>query len=238
MRIGGLQKMTLIDYPGKIAATVFLIGCDFRCPYCHNPELVSPKQIRNQAQIKESDFFKFLDKRINLLDGVCITGGEPTISLDLPKFIQKIKKRGFLVKLDTNGGNPKMLNNLIKDNLVDFIAMDVKTSILKYNKVKAKNKISQVKKSINIIRDSDKDYEFRTTAVPRIVDEKDIKEIGEWLKGAKKFVLQQFRPASAASGSGKFLDSSFENIKPYSLQKLQKMIGIIEPYVDVVELRE
>jgi len=238
MRIGGLQKMTLIDYPGKIAATVFLIGCDFRCPYCHNPELVSPKQIKNQAQIKESDFFKFLDKRINLLDGVCITGGEPTISLNLPKFIQKIKKRGFLVKLDTNGSNPKMLKDLIKDNLVDFIAMDIKTSILKYNKVKAENKISQVQKSINIIRNSNKDYEFRTTVVPGIVDEKDIKEIGEWLKGAKKFVLQQFRPASAASSSGKFLDSSFENIKPYSLQKLQKMIKTIEPYVDVVELRE
>jgi len=238
MQIGGLQKLSLIDYPGKIAATVFLIGCNFRCPYCHNPELVDPKQIKNHPQLKESDFFKFLDERINLLDGVCITGGEPTIQPGLPKFIENMKKRGFSVKLDTNGSNPEMLGSLIKNNLVDFIAMDIKTSILKYNKVKAKNKISQVQKSINIIRDSNTDYEFRTTVVPGIVDEKDIKEMGEWLKGAKKFVLQQFRPASSTTSSDRFLNPSFENIKPYSLQELQKMIKIIEPYVDVIELRE
>jgi len=238
MQIGGLQKLTLIDYPGKIVATVFLIGCNFRCPYCHNPELVDPKQIKNQVQIKELDFFKFLDKRINLLDGVCITGGEPTVSPDLPRFIKKIKKRGFLVKLDTNGSNPKMLKFLIKNNLIDFIAMDVKTSISKYNKVKAKNKIPQIKESINIIKNSNKDYEFRITVVPRIVDKKDIKEIGKWLEGAKKFVIQQFRPVSSTEGSIKSLDPSFENIKPYSLQTLQKMVKILKPYIDTVELRE
>ena len=230
MKIGGLQKLTLIDYPGKVAATVFLIGCNFRCPYCHNPELVDPKLIEEQPQIKESDFFKFLDERTEFLDGVCITGGEPTIHSDLPKFIQNIKKRGFLVKLDTNGSNSEMLEDLIKDNLVDFVAMDIKTSILKYNKIKAKNKISQVQKSVNIIKDSNKDYEFRTTAVPGIVDEKDIEEMAQWLKGAKKFVLQQFR-------LGKTLNPSFKNIKPYSLQNLKKMVKILEPNVDVVELR-
>ena len=230
MKIGGLQKLTLIDYPGKIAATVFLIGCNFRCPYCHNEELVDPKQIEDQPKIKESDFFKFLDERKDFLDGVCITGGEPTISSDLPKFIQSIKKRGFLVKLDTNGSNSEMLEKLIKENLVDFIAMDIKTSILKYNKVKAKNKISQVQKSINIIKDSGKDHEFRTTVVPGIVDKKDIKEMGEWLKGAKKIVLRQFHPE-------KTLNPSFKNIKPYSSQALKKMVRILEPNVDVVELR-
>ncbi len=230
MKIGGLQKLTLIDYPGKVAATVFLVGCNFRCPYCHNPELVSPELVERQSQIKESDFFKFLDERIGFLDGVCITGGEPTIHSDLPKFIQNIKKRGFLVKLDTNGSNSEMLEDLIKDDLVDFIAMDIKTSILKYNKVRAKNKISQVQKSINIIKNSGKDYEFRITVVPGIVDEKDIEEIGKWLKGAKKIVLQQFRPK-------KTLNSSFKNIKPYSLQNLKKMVKILEPNVEVVELR-
>ena len=230
MKIGGLQKLTLIDYPGKVAATIFLVGCDFRCPYCHNAELVDPEKIKDQSQIKESDFFKFLDERIGLLDGVCISGGEPTSHADLSKFIQNIKKRGFLVKLDTNGSNSGMLEDLIKDDLVDFIAMDIKTSILKYNKVKAENKISQVQKSIDLIKDSGKDYEFRITVVPGIVDEKDIKEIAQWLKGAKKFVLQQFRPE-------KTLNPSFKNIKPYSIQDLKKMVKILEPNIEVVELR-
>ena len=228
MIIGGLQKLTLIDYPGKIAATVFLVGCNFRCPYCHNPELVNPES--TEGQIKESVFWKFLDERAGFLDGICITGGEPTIFSDLPKFIKGIKKRGLLVKLDTNGSNSEMLKNLIKDDLINFIAMDIKTSILKYNKVKAKDKISQVKNSINIIKDSGKNYEFRTTVVPGIVDEKDIKEIAKGLKGAKKFVLQQFRPE-------KVLDQSFEDVKPYSTQDLKKMAKILKSYVDVVELR-
>lgn len=237
MLIGGLQKMTLIDYPGKIAATVFLVGCNFRCPYCHNPELVDPelarlvgRRVEGQPQIKESELLGFLDERVGFLDGVCITGGEPTIHSDLLIFIQNIKKRGFLVKLDTNGSNPEMLENLVKNDLVDFIAMDIKTSILKYNKLNAENKISQVQRSINIIKDSKKDYEFRTTVVPKIVDEEDIKEIAQWLNGVKKIVLQQFRP-------GKVLDSSFENTKPYPVQDLKKMVKILKPHIEVVGLR-
>ncbi len=230
MQIGGLQKLTLIDFPGKVAATVFLIGCNFKCPYCHNPELVDKKQIENQPIIKESDFFKFLKERNGFLDGICITGGEPTIHSDLPKFIQKIKKIGFLIKLDTNGSNSEMLDGLVKNNLVDFIAMDIKTSILKYREVGAGNMISQVQKSIDIIKNSNKDYEFRTTVAPRIVDEKDIKEIGEWLGGSKKIVLQQFRPE-------KVLEPSFKDVRPYSLQELEKMVNILEPHIETVELR-
>jgi len=230
MRIGGLQKLTLIDYPGKVAATVFLFGCNFRCPYCHNPELVYSKFGEGQIQIKESDFFKFLKERIGFLDGICITGGEPTIHSDLPKFIRKIKKIGFLIKLDTNGSNPDMLKELVENNLVDFVAMDIKTSILKYKKFGAEHEIPQIQKSINIIWDSDKDYEFRTTVAPEIVDEKDIEEIGQWLKGSKKIALQQFRPE-------KVLDLSFQNIKPYSLQELEKMVKILEPHIEKVELR-
>jgi len=230
MRIGGLQKLTLIDYPGKVAATVFLFGCNFRCPYCHNPELVYSKFGEGQLQIQESDFFQFLKERTGFLDGVCITGGEPTIHSDLPKFIRKIKKIGFLIKLDTNGSNPDMLKDLVANNLVDFVAMDIKTSILKYKKFGAEHEISQIQKSVSIIWDSNKDYEFRTTVAPEIVDEKDIEEIGQWLKGSKKIALQQFRPE-------KVLDLSFQNIEPYSLQELEKMVKILEPHVDLVELR-
>lgn len=219
--------MTLIDYPGKVAATVFLIGCNFRCPYCHNPELVNSGY---GEQFSVNDFFKFLEERKNFLDGICITGGEPTIHSDLPKFIKKIKTMGFLVKLDTNGSNSEMLDNLIKNDLVDFIAMDIKTSILKYEKVGARNFASEIQKSIEIIKNSNKDYEFRTTVVPEIVDEKDIKEIAQWLKGSKKIVLQQFRPE-------KVLEPSFQNIKPYSLQDLEKMLKILEPHIERVELR-
>lgn len=230
MNIGGLQKLTLIDYPGRVAATVFLIGCNFRCPYCHNPELVDPELVERQPQIKESDFFKFLKERIGFLDGICITGGEPTIHKELPKFIQKIKKIGFLVKLDTNGSNSEMLEELVKNGLVDFIAMDIKTSILKYGKVGAKDMIFQVQKSIEIIKNSEKDYEFRTTVAPKIVEEKDIKEISQWLKGAKKIVLQQFK-------SSKVLDMSYEKVELYSLQDLEKMVKILEPHAEKVELR-
>ncbi len=235
MIIGGLQKLTLIDFPGKVAATVFLFGCNFRCPYCHNPDLVNPST--GSGQVKESDFLKFLDERTGFLDGICITGGEPTINSELPKFIQNIKRKGFLVKLDTNGSNPEMLEDLVNNDLVDFIAMDIKTSVLKYKEVGAKNEVSRVKKSAAIIKSSNKDYEFRTTVAPKIVDEQDIEDISKWLKGSKKFVLQQFRPASLAGGPGKVLSPAFKTVEPYPVQKLEKMLKILEPHVDIVELR-
>ena len=231
MELGGLQKMTTVDYPGKIAATVFLIGCNFRCPYCHNPELVLPEKIKKHPKIKKSDFFKFLDKRVGLLEGVCITGGEPTLNSDLPEFISNIKKKGFLVKLDTNGTNYKMLKELIDKDLIDYISMDIKTSIKKYDKLlESGNVISQIKKSINIIKNSNKDYEFRTTVVPGIVNESDIKEIGQLLKKVKKFVLQQFIP-------GKTIDPAFEKIKPFSEEKLKKMTTILKRTIENVEVR-
>jgi len=249
MRIGGLQKVTLIDYPGKVAATVFLIGCNFRCPYCHNPELVTIKELSRKNRYSSTDFFKFLDTRDTLLDGVCITGGEPTINSDLPKFIQEIKKRGFLVKLDTNGSNPGMLKRLIEKRLVDFIAMDIKTSTdvkiknpcLPAGRQKSKIKnydiatgtnvdINKIKKSVDLIRNSGVDYEFRTTVVPKIIKKEDIENIGKWLKGSNKFVLQQFRP-------DKVLNSTFKKIKPYSDDKLKEFLEILKPYIKEVELR-
>jgi len=189
MKIGGLQKLTLVDYPGKIAATVFLIGCNFRCGFCHNPELIDSSK---KEVISEKEFFDFLKERKGLLDGVCITGGEPTIVSDLFNFIKKIKDLGFLVKLDTNGSNPEILKELI--NSLDYIAMDVKTSMKKYNKAVGKEiDLNNINKSIDLIKDSNIDYEFRTTVIPGLVDKNDIIEIGKWLKGVKKIVLQQFR---------------------------------------------
>jgi pyruvate formate lyase activating enzyme len=239
VKIGGLQKMTMIDYPGTISATVFLIGCNFKCGFCHNPELVSPELIKNQLGISQDDFFKFLDERIELLEGICITGGEPTINSDLLKFIKKIKEKGFLIKLDTNGSNPEVLEKLFKDKLLDFIAMDIKTSISKYGKIypvksrnagAAKQLFNRVKQSVDLIKNSGVDYEFRTTVVPELVNEEDIKKIGEWLKGAKKFVLQQFR-------NQKVLDKEFEKIKPYSEETLKKFKKNLEKHIEKVELR-
>ena len=135
MIIGGLQKLTLIDYPGKIAATVFFIGCDFRCPFCYSPELVLPEKIKKQPRISEKEFFEFLKEKKGLLEGIVLCGGEPTINSDLPKFIKKIKKNGYAVKLDTNGSFPEMLRYLIDKKLIDYVALDIKAPREKYEKV-------------------------------------------------------------------------------------------------------
>jgi pyruvate formate lyase activating enzyme len=242
VKIGGLQKMTMIDYPGTISATVFLIGCNFKCGFCHNPELVNPELIKNQLEISQDDFFKFLDERKELLEGICITGGEPTINSGLLKFIKKIKAKGFLVKLDTNGSNPEMLEKLINEKLIDFVAMDIKTSIdvkIKNQKSKIKNydkatgvsvNLKKILRSVELIKNSGIDYEFRTTAVPGIVEKEDIEKIGEWLQGIKKFALQQFQ-------NKKVLDKNFEKLEPYSEEILKEFKEILEKYIEKVELR-
>lgn len=223
--------MTMIDYPGTISATVFLIGCNFKCGFCQNPELIDPEKIKNQPKISQKQFFWFLDSEQGLIDGICITGGEPTINPDLIDFIKKIKAKGFLVKLDTNGSNPKVLEELIKEKLIDFIAMDIKTSLDKYEQaINTKIDLEKIKQSVDLIKNSGVDYEFRTTVVPELVNEEDIKKIGEWLKGAKKFVLQQFR-------NQKVLDKEFEKIKPYSEETLKKFKKNLEKHIEKVELR-
>jgi pyruvate formate lyase activating enzyme len=231
MKIGGLEKISLIDFPGKITATVFFCGCNFKCPFCQNPELVEPEEITKQPKITEKDFFSFLDARQGLLEGICLTGGEPTINLKLPDFIKKIKQKGFLVKLDTNGSNPEMLKTLFRENLLDFVAMDIKSSLEKYPEaVGIKVNLENIQKSIELIQQSGIEYEFRATVVPGIIDEGEIKKIGQWLKGAKSFALQQFRPE-------KTLDKAWQKIQPYSEERLKKLIKIIEPYVEKAVLR-
>ena len=231
MLIGGLEKSTLIDYPGKVAATVFTVGCNFRCAFCHNPELVDSEKIKKHPQITEEAFLKFLKSRKGLLEGVCITGGEPTVQPDLVDFISKIKQDGFLVKLDTNGSQPKVLAKLLEKKLLDFIAMDIKSSKDKYREAVNKEiNLKDISKSINLIKSSSLDYEFRTTVVPGLIDENEIKKIGEWLKGSKLFVLQQFRP-------NKTLDQSYQKIKPCSDGVLEQMAKIAETYFDEIKIR-
>lgn len=231
MKIGGLQKLSLIDFPGRISATVFLIGCNFQCSYCQNPELVDPKKIKKQPIINQAEFFKFLNIRKDFLEGVCITGGEPTIHKELFNFIKKIKQKGFLVKLDTNGSNPEMLKKLLDAKLLDFIAMDIKAGQSNYNKVTSKKiDLLKIKKSIDLIKKSKVDYEFRITVVPSLIKKKDIEEIGKWLKGIKKFALQGFQ-------NKKVLDKALEKIKPYSEKVLKDFQKILKKYIKEVELR-
>ncbi len=231
MLIGGLEKLTLLDYPGKIAATLFTLGCDFRCPFCQNPELVDLNKIGKQPLIKEEVFFNFLKSRRGLLDGVCLTGGEPLIQPDLIDFIKKIKQEEFLVKLDTNGSQPEILKNLFQENLLDFVAMDIKNSPEKYAQTAGRQvDFKNISQSIELIRNSGIDYEFRTTAAPNLIDRKEIKKIGQWLEGAKSFALQQFR-------AEKTLNKSWQKIKPYSEKELKEMVKILKPYFKQVELR-
>jgi len=231
MQIGGLQKLTLIDYPGRLAATVFLIGCDFKCPWCYSSELVLPAKIKRQPKISEKEFFNFLKERKKLLDGLVLCGGEPTINKKLPELIKKIRKLGYQVKLDTNGSNPKMLKKLINDKLIDYVAMDIKAPKEKYKKILGKKvKIEDIEKSIKILKEGKVDYEFRTTVVPTVLDKKDILEIAKWIRGAKRYYLQNFRPE-------KTIDPKFEKIKPYPQEYLLEIQKAISPFFEVCQVR-
>lgn len=231
IEIGGLQKTTLVDYPGRVAATVFLTGCNFRCPFCYSSELVLPEKIKKQPKISEKEFFDFLGKRKGLLQGVVICGGEPTCSQDLPEFIRKIKEIGFLVKLDTNGSNPRILKKLIEEKLIDYVAMDVKAPREKYEKtVGVKVKIQDIEESVNILKEGKVDYEFRTTVVPTLHSREDVVEIAKWIGPAKNFYLQNFRPE-------KTIDPQLEKIKPYPEEFLEELKKEISPYFETCQIR-
>ncbi|MFA5387546.1 MAG: anaerobic ribonucleoside-triphosphate reductase activating protein [Candidatus Paceibacterota bacterium] len=231
MQIGGIQKTTLIDFPGKIACTVFLAGCNFYCPWCHSGELVEPKAIKKLSKTTEKEFLDFLEQRRGLLEGVVICGGEPTLNEDLPLFCRKIKTLGFEVKLDTNGSNPKLLDELISDRLLDYIAMDVKLPFERYAEVcHGQNKAFDIQKSINIIKSEKVDYEFRTTVVPSIHSREDILNIARWISPAKKYYLQNFRPE-------KTIDPEFEKIAPYPLEYLTEVQQVIAPFFEDCRIR-
>ncbi len=231
MLFGGLQKTTLVDYPGKVAATVFAIGCNFHCPYCHNPELVLPELIKKQPKITEKEILDFLKERQKLLEGVCITGGEPAIQPDLIDFVKKVKDLGFLIKIDTNGSCPDVLNNLIGEKLIDYVAMDIKAPKEKYEIFSEDEEIiEKVDKSIELLKQDKIDYEFRTTLVSDILDEKDILAIVDWIKSAPHYYLQRFQ-------KGKVLDEKFKNAKPWTEQRTNQLLKKIKPYFSECNIR-
>lgn len=190
MLIGGLQKLTLIDYPGKIACTIFTIGCNFRCHYCHNPELVWPE--KHPTAILPEQILEFLKERKKWLEGVCICGGEPLLQSDIIDFVREIKNLGFAVKIDTNGSQPAVMQELISKNLVDYWAMDIKAPIEKYESVIGVPFNQEAfQQSMHLLMKNDVDYELRTTVLPQFTDE-DIQQIKKLATGAKKFILQPF----------------------------------------------
>lgn len=267
MIIGGIEKLTLIDYPGKLAAIIFTQGCNFRCHFCYNPMLVWPHASHlkyasvpvvatgAEAQdldheIKLSDLFSFLKKRQGILEGVVISGGEPTLHPDLPEFIKDIRALGYAVKLDSNGTNPEMLEKVIKEGLVDYIAMDIKSSPEKYEKtvgvavhhVKSSEagaakpqfhgvNIENIKKSIKILKESGLPHEFRTTLVPGLHEAVDVLRMGEMIKGCGKWFLQKFK-----SDTG-LVNKAFEGGLAFTDKEMAEMCELGGRYVDLCDLR-
>lgn len=228
MIFAGLQNLSLVDYPGNLAATVFTQGCNFYCPYCQNPDLISRDK---KFDLKEKDILDYLTRRRDMLEGVVITGGEPLLHKDLPSFIKKVKDIGLKVKLDTNGSDSRLLEDLIKEKLVDYIAVDIKTSMDKYALVTAQKDIGKaVSETILLTMASPIPYEFRTTCAPGIVEEEDFRLIGKLVKGAKKYYLQQFRSAVT-------YDDSYQKVKPFGKDALREFARILEGYVEEVGIR-
>ena len=226
MKISGLQKLTLLDYPGKMACTVFTYGCNFRCGFCHNALLVTEE---NSDNISEDEFFSFLKKRQGILEGVCITGGEPTLQPDLREFITKVRSLGYAVKLDTNGTNPRLLKSLIQENLLDYVAMDIKHSPDKYDFIcGCEVDIDSIKESVSIIIDSGIDHEFRTTTVREYHTAEDFDAIAEWIKGDSKYFLQHFKDSGNLIG---------DNLSPLNQEEMTAYAEAIRNKVPNVALR-
>ena len=233
MEFKGFIKTSVIEYPGKIVSVAFVGGCNFRCPFCQNPDLVlNPRSLPSTGEKEVIDYL--LSKR-KWLDGLGITGGEPMLQKDLPNFLSKIKKEGFLVEIETNGTNPGMLRDLVKKSLIDYLALDIKAPFEweKYSKAAGivdENLFGKVKESVKILLSSNIDYELRTTVVPGLVDQEDLISIARGLEGIRKYVLQQFVPKIT-------LDKQYEKIKPYSKDKLEEMKEKIADCVEFCEIR-
>lgn len=228
MKIQGLQKLTLLDYPEKVACTVFLAGCNFRCPFCHNASLVT--SVDQTPDIPRGDVERFLEKRKGILDGVCITGGEPLVSKGIEEFIEWIRERGYLVKLDTNGSNPELLKSLAGRKLLDYVAMDIKNSPEKYGETIGipGYDISRVEESVRFLLEGTVPYEFRTTVVREFHKREDFERIGEWIRGAQHYYLQGF----VDSG-----DLICPGLRGYSREIMGQALEIVRKYVPSAELR-
>lgn len=225
MKINGLLKLTLLDFPGHTACTVFFGGCNFRCPFCHNATLV-----RGEGEnITEEEFFKFLSKRQGLLDGVCITGGEPLLQRDIADFMRKIKEMGFEVKLDTNGSFPEKLKELCSAGLVDYVAMDIKSSLEGYSRAAGLSvNTEKIRESVDFLVGGTVDYEFRTTVAKGAVLPSDMEGIGELISGAKRYFLQGFVDSGDILGEG---------CGAYTQEEMSDMLATVKKYVPVAELR-
>lgn len=239
MMIGGLEKLTLLDYPEHLAAIIFTQGCNFRCHFCYNPSLVlSPANWQKRSKENKSlsidldELFVFLKTRYGKLEGVVITGGEPTLQSDLPDFIRKIKKIGYLVKLDTNGTNPGMLQDLLAEKLIDYLAMDLKAPLVKYaTVVGVEVDCQKIKKSVKIIMASGLPYEFRTTVVPGLLTATDIKTMGQLIKGADKWYLQKFKSDTP------LVDDAYQAVAAYSDQQMTAFAALGAQAVKLCALR-
>ncbi|MTI61156.1 MAG: anaerobic ribonucleoside-triphosphate reductase activating protein [Firmicutes bacterium] len=232
MKISGIQKTSLIDYPGYISTIIFTQGCNYRCPYCHNPSLIAADS-NEESYLSVNKVMSFLKKRKGLIDALSITGGEPTIQADLKEFITEIRTLGLKIKLDTNGSKPGILETLIQAGILDYIAMDIKSSLNKYPKTTGSkfDFLSSIRKSINIIQKSGLDYEFRTTVVPGFHENEDFKDIGLLIEGAEKYYIQNFKADIC-------YNSKLMGITSFPLYKLEDFQKIIAPYVQTVYIRE
>jgi pyruvate formate lyase activating enzyme len=228
VEIKGIEKFSSRDFPGHISSTVFLGGCTFRCPYCHNSQLVlSPETIQSLAP----DFFlSYLDGRKGWLEAVCFTGGEPLLHEDLEELVRVVRERGLLVKLDTNGSFPDRLEALLALGLVDWVAMDVKAPLERYREVTRSNvDVERVVRSADLLRSSGVKHTFRTTVVPGLVGKEDVVKIGEWLNGAGSYLIQQFVPQTT-------IDPAYLEVKPFGRPELEAIVAAAKPYFCDVRL--
>ena len=228
MRLGGLQKMTLLDVPGRVACTVFTVGCNFRCPFCHNSSLVVSPEL---PELSQDDFFAFLRKRQGLLEGVAITGGEPLLHPDMPEFLEKIRALGYAVKLDTNGAFPDRLKAILDAGLADYVAMDIKNSREKYEDTAGvRGILPAVERSAALLREGETPFEFRTTLVDELHEPADFASIGQWIAGAERYFIQGFVDSGDILAGG-------DRFHAASPEKARACLEAVRPFVPTAELR-
>ena len=230
MKVTGIQKLTLLDYPGVVACTVFTAGCNFRCPFCHNAMLVLPEQIDDEC-LTDDEVFGFLKKRRGVLDGVAVTGGEPLLHADMPEFLARVKEMGYKIKLDTNGSNPELLSEIVKNKLVDRVAMDIKNAPEEYARTIGLKSfdIAPVERSKEMLLRGDIDYEFRTTVVKGIHTKESLIGAAKWIEGAKEYYLQQFKD------SGNLILP--DGLSAYDEKQMHALADAVRDYVPTVEVR-
>ena len=227
MKIHGLQKMTLLDYPGRVACTVFFGGCDMRCPFCHNAELLDGTA---PAVMDDGEMIRFLEKRRGLLDGVAITGGEPLLQNDLPEFAARIRELGYTIKLDTNGNHPDRLRRMIRDGLVQYVAMDIKNSPERYAETVGLKTLdlNPIRESAAMLMEEAPDYEFRTTVVAELHDDSSFEGIGQWIKGARRYYLQRFADRETVP---------FAGLHAPEKEQMERWADLVRPMIPSVALR-